>query len=636
MLPRVRHTTRRTARPVTTRRMFRRPGRYARQSSPLPVVLTVAGAAFAGLLFGVWFANATAERGAATASDRPPATQEGESPARRPEPATAAVSRPPSTPARQEAANVRSRTPDPRAAPVMVVPDSPAEVSPLAYAVVRPAGAELRVWPAEGKWRTAAEPAGRRARFGSKSGVVTVPSKAAFAENGGIEFAYRIPVGDDGAPSLSAGRMVFYGPWIGQGLDCISTIPWLKDLCDIEGVTVFTVRIPGPYDTQDKAKFYPYRESGWFEAIFDAQRRIAQAVGSGVAPIVATGDSAGGSLAQQLAAAEPRRVSASAFGGGGMFSAQRALTPHLVLSTLGDANNGTCRSLVTSMAGGGAAALFEIADREGGARSQAHYEHTTGPLGRALLGAYAGAAAKEPDPGKWRYRIDAGTGGGPFQTGGVPNPTWRDALRWKLSRHPLVPGCECPGAGTVPLPSERAVDLIRRMPALFQCDYPGAAGAKVRLIVGGPRFLGRGELSGVVIYLHPYRPGSEGTVAENCMRLAQSGIVAVAPFDPAGPDATDPSWWLSLADELKLRLGLDPGMLRVYETWETPVPDPGLAKLRRVFVDVGARAPAGDLAGGTWIAAANALLPDSGREWEGAMRITVSELGGGGPWKSLP
>lgn len=156
------------------------------------------------------------------------------------------------------------------------------------------------------------------------------------------------------------------------------------------------------------------------------------------------------------------------------------------------------------------------------------------------------------------------------------------------------------------------------------------------MIVGGPAFLGPSEVSGVVIYLHPYASGSEGLVVENCMRLAQSGIVVVAPFDPAGPDAADAAWWSGLAEELKSRLGREPGELRVYETWENPVPDPGLAKLRRLYVDIGGRAPAGDLGGGSWVAATRALQQNSGREWEATLRIAISELGGGGTWKTLP
>lgn len=639
----MRHTTRRTARPVT--RPITRPVRRRRApgSSPVPLVLVVVGLAAIAVFAWAWSTRESralpptqqeaqttdilpSQRVAAVppATAGPPQRASEPAPAVRPPPATMAVA-PVAPPPRATAP----------ASPPLADALPPAD-APTPYSTVKLDGADIRVWPANAMWNTLADPADSRPRMATKDGKLTISVTARLAGKNGLEFAYRIPLGNDGKPVPTADRMVFYGPWIHQGLDSISTIPWLKDLSEREGLTVFTVRIPGSYNTEDKTTFYPYRESGWFEAVFDAQKQIAEVIGCRINPLVVTGDSAGGSLAQQLAAAEPKRVSAAAFGGGGMFSAQRAPTPHLVLSTLGDANNGVCRSLVGDMHKSKGMAVFQIADREGTARSRGHYEHTTGPLGRRLLGAYAAGAAKEPDAAKWPYRMNVGTGTGPYAVKGQPKPTWRDALQWKFSRHPLVPGSECPGAGIAPLPSQAVADLISRMPAAFQSDHVGARGGKIRLIIGGPAFLGPDEVAGVIIYQQPYASDAEGLMVENCMRLAQSGFVVIAPCDPSTPDVTDRSWWRGLADEMRARLGRDVGVLRVHEAWEDLRPAQESDDLRTMSIDAGGRAPTGTMASGSWVSAMRALLPNSGREWDAVLRVAIHGLAGGGTGNAVP
>ena len=171
---------------------------------------------------------------------------------------------------------------------------------------------------------------------------------------------------------------------------------------------------------------------------------------------------------------------------------------------------------------------------------------------------------------------------------------------------------------------------------MFVGDYPGPTGRNLRLIISGPAFLDPAELSGVVLYLHPYASDSEGLVVENCLRLAQSGIVAVAPFDPAVPDATDAKWWGGLADELTARLGREPGMMRLHESWEEPRQDSGFARFHRVDVDRAARAPSGPVINGLWVASSGPLLSNAGRDWEAALRVIVAELGQGGARGNLP
>lgn len=643
----MRYTTRRTARPVT--RPITRPVRRRRPpgSSPVPLVLVVVGLAALTVFAWAWSTREsrvlppTSQEALTTdiASSRLPTAipQATVTPKQRVSEAVPPVRPSPGTmnPAPAPPAIVTPPRAEPPASPTIADALPPA-AAPTPYSAVKLDGAVIRVWPANAIWEKLADHPDSRPKMATKDGKLTIPVKASLAGKNGLEFAYRIPLGSDGKPMPTADRMVFYGPWISQGLDSISTIPWLRDLSEREGLTVFTVKISGPYKTEDKTSFYPYRESGWFDAVFDAQKQIAEVIGCRLNPIVVTGDSAGGSLGQQLAAAEPKRVSAAAFGGGGMFSAQRAPTPHLVLSTLGDANNGVCRSLVGDMHKSKAMAVFQIADREGTARSRPHYEHTTGPLGRQLLGAYAAGAAKEQDVKKWPYLINVGAGTGPYAAKGQPKPTWRDVLHWKFARHPLVPGNECPGAGIAPLPSQSVADLISRMPSAFRSDYVGAGGGKIRLIIGGPAFLGSDEVSGVIIYQQPYASDVEGLMVENCMRLAQSGIVVIAPCDPSTPDDTDRSWWLGLADEVKSRLGRDVGVLRVYEAWEDPRPSLESADLRKVSIDAGGREPTGTPSSGSWVSAMRPLLLNSGREWDAVLRIAIHGLGGGGRWDTLP
>lgn len=150
---------------------------------------------------------------------------------------------------------------------------------------------------------------------------------------------YMIPVDTHGKPLSSASHMVFYAPFNGDAPRLRRDLPeWIRKIPAEYGFSVFSLTIEA--DTQsvtDHAKYYIYRECGWYELIFRIKAHLEKEFSLHPEKLLITGESSGGSMAQQMAAAYPQKIAAAAWCGGSRYVRfrQRISVPMLALHNWG-------------------------------------------------------------------------------------------------------------------------------------------------------------------------------------------------------------------------------------------------------------------------------------------------------------
>lgn len=163
--------------------------------------------------------------------------------------------------------------------------------------------------------------------------------KVSLPLNPEVEVGYLIPVDQDGKPLPSAENMVFYGIANGEGTRIPCTQPWLQQLAKEFKCTVFSLGIKTNFDIAgDREKYYIYQEVGWFDIVFDVQRKLAKRFGFPWRKLLLIGESSGGSMVQRIAAAYPDRVAAAAWCGGSRYDVEHMKKdgiPRLILNTWG-------------------------------------------------------------------------------------------------------------------------------------------------------------------------------------------------------------------------------------------------------------------------------------------------------------
>ncbi len=150
---------------------------------------------------------------------------------------------------------------------------------------------------------------------------------------------YIVPVDPGtGKARKSASNIVFYAPYTGDaGRISKGLHPWLHYFPEKLGYTVFSLTIKAnTLITNDKSKFYIYKEVGWFDIIFKIQERLIKEFKLEYKPFFIVGESSGGSLAQRMAACYPDKIAAAAWNGGAVYDLSApGKVPFLALNTWG-------------------------------------------------------------------------------------------------------------------------------------------------------------------------------------------------------------------------------------------------------------------------------------------------------------
>lgn len=154
-----------------------------------------------------------------------------------------------------------------------------------------------------------------------------------------VEVGYLIPVDQNEKPLPRAKNMVFYGVFNGEGKRVPCSQAWLQQLAREYKCTVFSLGINSNSSiTEERDKYYIYQEAGWFDIVFDVQRKLAKRFGFPKRKLLLIGESSGGSMVQRIAAAYPDRIAAAAWCGGSRYDVEHMKKdgiPRLILNTWG-------------------------------------------------------------------------------------------------------------------------------------------------------------------------------------------------------------------------------------------------------------------------------------------------------------
>lgn len=130
--------------------------------------------------------------------------------------------------------------------------------------------------------------------------------------------------------------MIFYAPFNGEKKKLPGSQEWLQNLAKEAQCVVFALRIPPSTQIKGHSQYFIYPESGWHEMVFLAQKKVAEKLGIPAGKLLITGESSGGSMAQQLCNGNPEKFTAAAWAGGSRYSEEinpRDHAPRLIINT---------------------------------------------------------------------------------------------------------------------------------------------------------------------------------------------------------------------------------------------------------------------------------------------------------------
>lgn len=122
-------------------------------------------------------------------------------------------------------------------------------------------------------------------------------------------------------PGKNAANIVFYAPYNGDARRIRQGwVPWHRYFAEQMGCTIFTLAIEANTQiTDDIKRYYIYKESGWHDLILKLKEHLEKEYLLEPKPLLVIGESSGGSMAQQMAAAFPEKIAAAAWNGGTRF-----------------------------------------------------------------------------------------------------------------------------------------------------------------------------------------------------------------------------------------------------------------------------------------------------------------------------
>ncbi|WP_176011904.1 hypothetical protein [Victivallis sp. Marseille-Q1083] len=291
--------------------------------------------------------------------------------------------------------------------------------------------------------------------------------------------SYVIPVDREGKPLPSASNLIFYAPFNGDwGHLFFENAKWLENLWLEQGYSVFSLLARTNLKvTDDVTRYYIYPECGWYEVIWRIQDELVRKYGLEKRPLLVVGESAGGSLGQQMAVTEPDRVDAAAWCGGTRYrlEAGPGRGALLALSTWGCPGSEASDAMGTALRQQGRQVLRALTPPDLGPGVISH--HSTGRRAYELICSFIrGVVALRdanggvlPAVAHWpvRRQIDG-------QTCWLPSEEF--AAQWDgLPREvtDAVCGGKTPEAGWVAYPASPEADRLALL--VFSAEFPDPA-----------------------------------------------------------------------------------------------------------------------------------------------------------------
>lgn len=153
---------------------------------------------------------------------------------------------------------------------------------------------------------------------------------------------YIIPLNPDtGQPLESASNIVFYTPFNGEatGIRKKGFPDWVRYFPEQAGYSLFTLSIDVKKGEKSSSPhYYIYKEGGWYGIFWGIKQHLEKSFHLEERPLLITGQSSGGSLAEHLVAAYPEKIACAAWNGGTAYCAlpdTASKVPMLALHTEG-------------------------------------------------------------------------------------------------------------------------------------------------------------------------------------------------------------------------------------------------------------------------------------------------------------
>lgn len=155
---------------------------------------------------------------------------------------------------------------------------------------------------------------------------------------------YIVPVNSKGKVLEETKNILFYAPFNGEdGATAYERYAWLKVFAEQHNFAIFSLRIKADtYSTNEKSKYYIYKEAGWFSGIFKIQYFLQKRFNLTKNKLCAIGQSSGCSMIQRMAVEMPDKFAVAAGHGGCRFSPyipNQKFPPFILSSTVGDSTN---------------------------------------------------------------------------------------------------------------------------------------------------------------------------------------------------------------------------------------------------------------------------------------------------------
>ena len=132
---------------------------------------------------------------------------------------------------------------------------------------------------------------------------------------------YLVPTDEDGKPLPSASNIIFSAPFNGESINNFSHRPWKRYFAETLGFSIFSFDVQAQKaDRTNPMEYYIYPEAGWFGLVFKIQDWLIKEFQLTPKRLLVIGESAGGSMAQQLSVKYPAKIAAAALCGGSRYT----------------------------------------------------------------------------------------------------------------------------------------------------------------------------------------------------------------------------------------------------------------------------------------------------------------------------
>ncbi|MGE9291634.1 MAG: hypothetical protein ACQKBT_11620 [Puniceicoccales bacterium] len=225
--------------------------------------------------------------------------------------------------------------------------------------------------------------------FEIKTGSFTM--KTRFPRNEEITVHYQLPL-IDGKLAPSAPNLIYYAPFHNE--KGFFTRELHKRLTRKHGLSLFAFHIEAKSEDFDRPETsYYFDQSGWLRFVFDVQKRVLDETGLPYRKLLVMGESAGASMAANLAIHYPQWIEAVAFVGGGRFddpTEECSSVKWFVCHTMEDRTDSENKELVEKLERLGCPVIYGIFPSRWNQRNKSvHFHHSPNESAQFAMGNFS-------------------------------------------------------------------------------------------------------------------------------------------------------------------------------------------------------------------------------------------------------